>query len=347
MIRRKYVLGAAAISFALASCGGGSSSPSPSPSPSPTSTATATPTPVSYSAFPLTAATEFGTIDAFTTFDGDLAGATPITLNAAGTESGSTRFRVAALPDPTVASTDTGGTPVVVHENTEESRYNKDQLTVAPATGVKEFVFNNTTITLNGTATTVPFSTAEFLNNTVKDKVTSDTGLALTETSYTGWYRADSAAGQKRITYGAWGYPTVASDMPTTGTATYTARIVGRAVRAAAAGGLVNKLGGTVTINVNFATGFVTFTANVTLIGTGGAETAFGTFTGSGAYASGSTQFSGSFDASSPLSGSISGTFFGSHGAEIGIAYGVSGNTTESAVVYPTRAVGLMVGKKN
>ncbi|WP_294056745.1 hypothetical protein [Sphingomonas sp.] len=345
------------VALVLSSCGGGSDSATPTPTPTPT--ATPTPTPVSYSAFPLTGATEFGTLNAFTSFTGDPASTTtPITLGAAGTEAGGTRFRVAVLPDPATASTATGGSPVVVRENLEEDRFNAvaatgtvNELTVAPATTVDEYVFNNTALTKNTstdtTTTPVLFSTAEFLNNTVTGKVTATTALALTETSYTGWYRGDSATGQKRITYGAWGYPTVASDMLTTGTATYTARVVGRAVRRGATGGLVNKLGGTVTVSVDWSTGLVTTTVNMTLIETGGAVTPIGTFTGSGAIAVGATQFTGSFGPSSPIPGTFSGAFFGSHGAEIGISFATSGSVTLGGTTYDTRAVGLVIGKKN
>jgi hypothetical protein len=340
MIRRSFVLGAASVSLALAGCGGGGSS-DPTPTPTPTSTATPSPTPVSYSSFPLTTNTEFGTVNAFTTFTGNLATG-PITLGPAGTEIGSTRFRLAALADPTIASTATGGTPMVVRENLEEGRFNKDQLVTPPATTVPEFAFANTTVFKNGTETTILSSRAEFLNNTVKDKVTTDAGLALTRVSYTAWVRSDSATGETRITYGAWGYPTVGSDMPTN-TATYSARIAGRVVGVTGGTGAITKLGGTVTITVNFGTGLVTVTANVTTIGAGGAETPYGTFSGNGAIASGATQFTGSFGPTSPVPGTFAGAFFGSQGEQLGITFAGSGTVGGTA----SNLVGVVVGKKN
>lgn len=336
MIRRSFVVGSAALSLALSGCGGGGSTPTPTPTPTPTSTATPTPTPASYATFPLTANSEFATVTGFTSFTGDLT-AGPVTLGASGTETGTTRFRVAVLADPTTASSTT---PQVVHENTEETRFVAADLTAGtpPATSVNEFVFKFTGSTAG------QYSTAEFLNNTVSGKVTTDAALALTRVSYTGWVRADSTTGQTRITYGAWGYPTVSSDMPTTGSATYTAKIAGRAVGVVGAGtGTMSRLGGTVTVTVNFASGLVTVTANVTTVDSGGVETPYGTYTGNGAFGSGSTQFTGSFGPSSPIPGTFAGAFFGSQGEQIAVTFAGSG--TISAV--DTRIAGVLVGKKD
>ncbi|MCW3848937.1 transferrin-binding protein-like solute binding protein [Sphingomonas sp. LB-2] len=338
MIRRSFVFKGAALSLAmaLAACSGSDPSPTPSPTPTPTPTTTPTPTPVSYSSFPLTAATEFGSINAYTSYTGDPSGAGTLVLGPSGVEGPSTRFRLAVLVDPTTASTT--GSQQVVRENVEESRFVNADLTAGtpPATGVTEFAFVQ-----NGT-TAGQTSRAEFLNNTVKDKVTTDAGLALTRTSYTGWLRADSTAGAHRITYGAWGYPTVGTDMPTTGSATYTARVAGRAVTGGA-GGTVVRLGGTVAVTVNWATGGVTFTANVTTVAAGGAETPFGTYTGVGSIAAGATTFTGNFGAGSPIPGSLLGAFFGPQGSELGITFSGAGTIGGT----DTRIVGAIVGKKN
>jgi hypothetical protein len=180
------------------------------------------------------------------------------------------------------------------------------------------------------------------LNNTVTGKVSTVTPV-LTEVSYAGWIRDTSATGSHRITYGVFGYPTITSDFPTTGTATYTARVAGRAVGVGAGGtGTIVKLGGTVTVTVNFATGAVSYTANVTQI-VGGVETAYGTYSGSGAVPAGSSQFSGSFGAGSPIPGTFTGTLFGSQGAELGISFAGAGTTGG----VDTRIAGVIVGKKN
>ena len=340
MIRRSSVFTGAALSLAmiLAGCSGGDDpTPTPSPSPSPSPTGTPTPTPISYTSFPLTTATEFGTINAYTSYTGDPSGAGTLELGTSGVEGPSTRFRLAVLADPATASAT--GSQQVVRENTEESRFVAADLTAGtpPVVGVTEYVFTKDGATAGQTAR------AEFLNNTVKDKVTTDTGLALTRTSYTGWLRADSTAGAHRITYGVWGYPTVAADMPTTGTATYTARIVGRGVTGGA-GGTVVRIGGTVAITVNWATGAVGITANVTTVGAGGVETPYGTFTGTGSIAVGATTFTGNFGAASPIPGNLIGAFFGPQGSEIGVSFAASDGITG---VGGTRLVGVVVGQKN
>lgn len=342
MIRRSFVLSAAAMTLALAGCKGSSSTSTPTPTPSPTPSPSASP--VTYAAFPLTSNTEFGTIDSFMTYTGDLA-VGPVTLGVAGTEAGSTRFRLAALADPTAASNATGGTPYVIRDNLEEGRFGAGtEQVVQPATTVPEFIFQNTTVLKNTVSTTVLSSRAELLNNTVATKITTDPVLgALKEVSYAGWIRDDSATGDHRVTYGVFGYPTVTSDFPTTGTATYSAKIAGRAVGVTGGTGSIVKLGGTVTVTINFGTGAVTYTANVTQI-VGGVESAYATYTGSGAVPSGTAQFSGSFGASSPIPGTFTGTLFGAAGAELGISFAGAGTTTGGV---DTRIAGVIVGKKN
>ena len=344
MIRRSIVLSAAAVTLALGGCSG-SSSPTPTPTPTPPPTPTPTPT---YSSFPVTAATEFGTIDAFTSWTGDLA-AGPVTLGAAGTESSGTRFRLAMQPDPTAA---TSALPVVVLENTEVTggRFDSTMLTTPPSTTNNEYIFN---YTFTAPLTAGQFSTAEFLNNTTNNtttaKITTDSLFStLTRVSYAGWIRGDSTTAGHRISYGTWGYPTIAGttsttgDMPTTGTATYTAKLAGRAVGVTGGTGTLSKLGGTVTITVNFATGLVSFTANVTTVA-GGVETPYGTYSGTGALGAGAVQFIGSFGTSSPIPGTIAGSFYGSQGEQIGITFAGSGTIGAT----DTRIVGAIVGKKN
>jgi hypothetical protein len=331
MIRRPLVFCTAAFALALAACdgGGGDSDPTPTPTPTPTPSPTASPT---YAALPPAAATEFFSVTATTNYTGDLATG-PVTLGAAVTEARSDRVRLAVS---NVLATGTW----VVREATEESRYTTTNNTVAPAVGVTEYVFRT-----DDTATAGKFTQAEFLNNTVTSAVTTDAFFStLTRISYASWIRGDSTTGQKRIAYTTWGFPTAFGDLPTTGSATYTARIVGRAVQVVAAGtGTMVRVGGTATINVNFGTGLVTTTLNVTTVGAGGAETPYGTFTGSGGIALSSNQFSGSFAAASPVPGTFQGGFYGSQGEEIAITF--AGIGAVGAV--DTRLVGVVVANKN
>ncbi|MEI9849556.1 MAG: hypothetical protein WDN24_00380 [Sphingomonas sp.] len=261
MIRRRILFSAAAAaSVALSGCGGSS----PTPTPSPTATVTPTPSPSaspSYAALPLTAAAEFFTISAATSFTGDLA-AGPVVLGGASTEARSDRVRLAV-------GNDTAANTFVIREAFEESRYVAANLTTAPDPGVREFVYR-----LND-ASTPPvagkYAQGEFLNNIIPSKVTTDAALALTRVSYASWFRVDGAAGPTRMTYTIYGYPTAIGDVPTTGTVGYTAKIAGRVVQVGAGGtGALARLGGTVTLTANFATGLVNIAVNVTTIGAGG-----------------------------------------------------------------------------
>ena len=333
MIRRHKIMSAVAATIALAGCSGGDddASPTPTPTSTPTPTPTASPT---YVSFPLTAATEFITINAATSYTGDPAGA--VTLGVAGTEMRSERVRLALQPTPSATPTTN---VTVVRENTEEGRFDASDLQTPPSASVPEFVYREST------APTTPgaFSQAEFLNNTIKDAVTSDAGLALTRVSYVNWWRGDSTAGTKRLTYSVFGYPTVLSDMPKTGTQAYASRVVGRLVSVAGGATSIVRVSGTVTVSVNFATGLVDVTlALTTLPPGGGAAVPYANISAQGAIAVGNNQFTGSFTSGSPLTGTIAGGFFGSQGENIGITFAGSGTLGGAE----QRLIGEIIGKK-
>ncbi|UYY59865.1 transferrin-binding protein-like solute binding protein [Sphingomonas sp. S2-65] len=336
MIRRHMIMSAAMATLALAGCSGGNddddASPTPTPTTSPTPTPTASPT---YTAFPLAAATEFSTINATTSYTGDPA-TSAVTLGVAGTEMLSSRLRLA-----TSNAIDTA--EYVIRENTEESRFKKANLTTAPAPTAPEFVFR-----INDATTLGKFSQLEFLNNTIPPAttggapvITNDTGLQFTQLSYANWWRGDSTAGAKRIAYTVFGYPTVLTDMPTTGTQAYTSRVNGRLISVTGATTAITRVGGTATVSVNFATGLVSVTMTLTTTD-GTTTTPYGTFTAQGAIGVGNNQFTGSFRSGSPLDGTIAGGFFGSQGKEIGITFAGSGTVGAAQ----QRLVGEIVGKK-
>jgi hypothetical protein len=335
MIRRSILIASTAVVLVVAGCSGGDDGATPTPTPTPTSSVTPTPSPISYSSLPIAANTagEFFTVSAATSYTGDVTG--PVTLGAAGTDAFSNRVRLAL--QGTLTSTST--TELVVRENAEESRFKGEDLLTPPLPANPEYVLRDITAPTNPGG----FTQLDLLNNTVSGQVTSDTALALSRVSYAGWWRGDSTAGAKRITYGVYGYPTVVSDMPTTGTATYTMRIAGRSVIAPAAGASsVDKLGGTATLSINYATGLVTLTLNLQRVTSGGNVT-YGTFTGTGAIPVGSNQFTGSFGPGSTAGGTFQGLAYGPQAGEIGISFAISG----AVAAGDSRAVGVVVGKKN
>jgi hypothetical protein len=328
MIRRHMFMSAAAATLVLASCSG-DDDPSPTPSPSPTASPSPTPTASpTYTAFPLADAAEFNTINAAVSYTGDPAGA--VVLGAASTETLSSRVRLATSNAIATAT-------YVMRENTEESRFVNANVTVQPTPAVTEFVFRT-----EDAATAGKFAQLEFLNNTIPSQVTSNTALQLTNVSYANWWRGDSTAGAKRFTTGVFGYTTVPTDMPTTGTQAYTATVTGRLISVTGTT-TVARVSGTVTLTVNYGTGVVDLTMNLTTPGVGaGAPVPYGTFTAQGAIPVGQSLFNGSFLQGSPLNGTITGGFFGSQAKEIGITFQGTGTFNGAQ----QRLVGNIVGKK-
>lgn len=340
MIRRSILIASTAVVLVVAGCSGGDDGATPTPTPtstaSPSPSPTATPT---YAALPLAAAAEFFTVSAAMSYTGD-ATAGPVTLGAAGTDGFSNRVRLALQSTATTAAT----TETVVREASEESRFTGADLLTVPAAGVTEYVYRESTAPTTAGA----FTQLELYNNTIRNPASPDTAptgylTTFTRSSYAAWWRGDSTAGAKRITYGTFGYPTVSTDLPTSGTATYTTTVAGRAVISPAAGASsVDKLTGTVTVSVNYATGLVTVTMDLSRVIAGG-NVAYGTFTGTGAIPVGSTQFTGSFGPGSTIGGTFQGVAYGSQAAELGISFALSGTVAAG----DSRAVGVVLAKKN
>jgi hypothetical protein len=334
MIRRSILIASTAVALTVAGCGGGDD-PSPTPSPTPTSTPSPSPSASpTYSSLPLTQAAEVFTVSAATSYTGDPA-AGPVALGAASTSPFSNRVRFAL--QNVISSTMT--TEVVARENVEESRFTGADLNVVPAVGVQEYVFRETT------APTTPgqFTQLELYNNTIENPASTTTPkeaylTTFKRVSYAGWWRGDSTAGAKRISYGLFGYPTVPSDMPATGTASYTVEVTGRVVVSPAAGASsIDRLTGTATLSINYATGLVSLTLNLNRGGT-----AYGTFTGTGAIAAGENQFTGSFGPGSTAGGTFQGLAFGSQASELGISFAITQDAAPAS-----RAVGVLLAKKN
>lgn len=341
MIRRSALIASAIAVLAVAGCSGGNNnaSPTPTPTPSPTPSSSATPT---YTAFPIPSpspgAVQLFAASAGLSYTGDAA-AGPVTLGTAGTDSFSDRVRFALQGNVTASAT----TETVVREADEENRFTGADLLTAPAPAVTEYVFRETT------APTTPgaFFQLDLLNNTVSpettggaSKVTNDALLGtLTRSTYAGWWRGASTAGVKRVTYATMGYPTQLSDVPKTGTVNYTVRVVGRSVVSPTAGAsAVERLSGTATLSINYATGLVSLSMTLNR-----GTTAYGTFTGTGAIAAGNNQFTGSFGTGSTAGGTFQGVAYGSQAAEIGITFAITGAVTGG----DSRAVGVVIGKKS
>lgn len=329
MIRRHIFMSAAAATALLSSCGGGNDDPSPTPTPSPTTSPTPTPTASpTYAALPLaaTAAAEFLTINATTSYTGDLAGDTAITLGVAGTEMRSDRVRLA-----TSGAIGTATTNYVIRDAAEESRFVPADLTTPAAAANPEFVFRKVS-TASG-AEAGNFTHLNFLNNVITGSVSSDALIAsLKQVSYGLWYRGDSTAGAKRVTTTIFGYPTVITDMPKTGTIVYNTRVAGRLVASETGANAVTDVTGTASVSVNYSTGLVSL--SFTLDG-------LPAFTAQGALPAAQNQFTGSIVSGTELSGTVAGGFFGSAASEVGLTFAASGLVDGANV----RLVGVVIGR--
>jgi hypothetical protein len=119
------------------------------------------------------------------------------------------------------------------------------------------------------------------------------------------------------------GSPTLASDMPKTGSATYNTAFGGTANANGATYNLAGNTSGT--LSANFGAGTVSSTLNMggTQVANG-PVTQLGAFTGSGTIASGGPGFSGTLTGT-PGSGVFAGAFFGPQALEAAYSFFVSG----------------------
>lgn len=152
---------------------------------------------------------------------------------------------------------------------------------------------------------------------------------ALSYALFGSWGQGNASGSTIRLAVG--GSPTLASDMPKTGSANYTVAGVGGGANA---NGVSYSLNGnsTATFSANFAAGTVATTLN--LAGTpqngGGPVSTFGAFTGTGTIASNSPGFSGTLTGT-PATGVFAGAFFGPQAAEMALSYYLNSATFSAA----------------
>jgi hypothetical protein len=122
------------------------------------------------------------------------------------------------------------------------------------------------------------------------------------------------------------GFETARSDLPKTGTASYTTFLTGSAITRNGP----QTVGGTATITADFAAASVGTT--MALSGNG---QSLGTFNGTAPIEATTSHFAGNLSASGATQGSFSGSFFGPQGTEVGYTYRVqtSIGTVDGGVV--------------
>lgn len=180
--------------------------------------------------------------------------------------------------------------------------------------------------------------TVRFSKNTgtVQDDVTLT--VPLTYAMLTVWNRTDASGISGPISIGGpqttgrisiGGSQTTASDVPRSGSATYTAQLAG----ALQSGGTTyNLTASTATFSANFAANSVQTSVTLGGVPLAGGSTVsnFGTFSGTGTISTSGPTFAGSLGGSGAL-GIFHGAFFGPQAAEMGYGYVLQGLSLSSA----------------
>jgi hypothetical protein len=148
-------------------------------------------------------------------------------------------------------------------------------------------------------------------------------GVNLSYTLIGTWSHTDTTNGLTQGHIAVGGVPTIASDMPRTGTAAYDVDGSGAYITGNATlyGGALSDS----TFSANFATG--TLSTTLHMVGTpqaGGAAVDFGTATGSGSITSGTSAFTGTLSLAD-RTGAFAGSFFGPQALEMGYAWYLKG----------------------
>jgi hypothetical protein len=159
--------------------------------------------------------------------------------------------------------------------------------------------------------------------------VPNSAAIPLSYTVVGTWLRVNGATGISRLAVG--GSPTLASDMPKTGTASYAIGIGGGANAPGGSFALAGNSTGT--FSANFGNGTVATTLNLAGAPSGGgAVQSFGSFTGSGTITSNGPGFAGTLTGAA-ANGLFSGSFFGPQAAELGFGYYLNGADFSAAGV--------------
>lgn len=338
-----FVCGAslAAIALGLAACGGGvDSTPTPTPSPTPTpgptptpspgATPTPVPTPTPTATAPYLTMTEIDALGGdklFTnpgvrwvtrtpTTGGARFGSSNTSLLFEYLATGNTYKITSSIPIP-------GPTPVPTPSP-------------SPSFSTVTANFVKTSGVVTGKTTTFTATTGSVVD-TLMLIVPQQAGVDLTYTRFLTYNHDDTGTANDLNYRTVYGFLTQTSDMPNTGSATYTSTITGNAAR----GGTNYMLDGnsTGTFTVDFTVGGGTVTTAIDIAGkenSGAALTSFGTASGTGTISA--NGFFGDLTGTGGA-GAFGGGFFGPRAAEYGYAWFFDGTDYT--------ADGYSAGKKN
>jgi hypothetical protein len=142
------------------------------------------------------------------------------------------------------------------------------------------------------------------------------------------WDRADLATGTiNQMAAISFGSRTLGSDVPTTGTGTYTGFLIGNAIEA---GGAQFSISGLASATADFGVHSIAFSST----GSGKTDRATGVFTsdpgynltGTLTYAAGSNTLAGTLTSANGKSGAAAGAFYGPQAAEMGVTFSLTNN---------------------
>lgn len=173
--------------------------------------------------------------------------------------------------------------------------------------------------------------------------------ISLSYLSFGSWSHDDSSSGEHRDSYFLFGYPTATSDMPKSGTASYSTFVTANIVNIVPGQG-ESSLTGSATFRADFGAGTVGTSLTLPLTNFGSPTS---TYSGNGAIAG--NQFNGNFttvDDPSFNSGTFAGGFFGPGAKEVGYTFAISRGAADpgaGAAQQPPLSwiVGAVAGTKN
>lgn len=153
--------------------------------------------------------------------------------------------------------------------------------------------------------------------------------IQLSYLSYGQWTQFTMSPPERRDTWFLIGRPTIASDMPRSGAASYSAGVKGGQLVADSGGlgvGSFFPVGGTATFSADFSSGAIQTGLTLQEL-SDVVPTPIGTFAGTGKIGSGTPDFAGTFTSTnSPLTGDFQGSFYGPQAKEMGYVFQIGGH---------------------
>jgi hypothetical protein len=324
-VSRAVLAGALLSLGACSGTGGGGLAATPTP----------TPTPATYAPLPLTIAETFVATVSTTAHNGDLLGGGVTTTTSSIGRSGT----VTVGFDPATQT-------YTLHDAAYTATLGPAQLIAVPVTFPAPTVFP--TARYASSILTYPGDSLTIFDNIRVGGTANVAPVQLTYLSYGDWTHRESQSGDQRNTFFLIGRPTIASDMPRTGSADYDTTVNGSRliVLSNGFGGTTVPVGGTATFSANFGTGTISTGLSLQEL-TDVVPSPIGTYTGTGTIGSGTSDFAGNFTSpDTSFTGKFQGSFYGPQAREMGYVFQIGGHVPQGGTGYDAYINGTVVGAK-